>query len=141
MKIVLQQIPLEGVAFEESIPASELELETDVVSCDSPVLVKARVSRITNAVTIHLEIETALKMLCSRCLRWFVVPYGKKLQLNYQTQKDDTVLDLNPDIRQEIFLDYPLKPLCVEECRGLCPGCGVNLNDGPCACARRREEN
>ncbi len=43
-------------------------------------------------------------------------------------------LDLEPLVRDAVLLDLPLAPLCSEECQGLCPQCGANWNDGPCAC-------
>jgi uncharacterized protein len=43
-------------------------------------------------------------------------------------------IDLNPDIREEIILVYPIKPLCSIDCKGLCPKCGKNLNEGKCNC-------
>jgi uncharacterized protein len=46
-------------------------------------------------------------------------------------------LDLNLDelMRQSILLALPLKPLCADDCRGLCPQCGHRLSEGPCHCA------
>ncbi|HQP29583.1 MAG TPA: DUF177 domain-containing protein, partial [Syntrophales bacterium] len=43
-------------------------------------------------------------------------------------------LDLDPIVYEQILLQIPLKILCREDCRGLCPHCGANLNDGPCRC-------
>ena len=43
-------------------------------------------------------------------------------------------LDLEPLARDAVLLDLPLAPLCSDECLGLCPQCGTNWNDGPCAC-------
>jgi uncharacterized protein len=43
-------------------------------------------------------------------------------------------IDLTPLIREQILLSLPLRPLCTEECRGLCAGCGVNLNKEACRC-------
>ncbi len=43
-------------------------------------------------------------------------------------------LDLEPMARDAVLLELPLAPLCREECRGLCPSCGANLNEGGCAC-------
>lgn len=43
-------------------------------------------------------------------------------------------IDLSPLIREQILLALPTRPLCREDCRGLCPHCGVNLNRGTCGC-------
>mgnify|MGYP000337985405 CR=1 FL=1 len=46
----------------------------------------------------------------------------------------DKVIDLEPLITAALLLEFPLIPLCDEECKGLCPQCGANLNEGPCGC-------
>ncbi|MBM4294554.1 MAG: DUF177 domain-containing protein, partial [Deltaproteobacteria bacterium] len=43
-------------------------------------------------------------------------------------------IDLQGIVREQIILSMPLKPLCHEDCRGLCPGCGANLNREACTC-------
>jgi len=45
-------------------------------------------------------------------------------------------LDLAPAVREQILLSVPVAPLCREECKGLCPRCGKDLNDGECGCDR-----
>jgi uncharacterized protein len=47
-------------------------------------------------------------------------------------------LDLAPLIRELAWLAIPMKHLCDPECKGLCPHCGVNLNDEPCQCEEIR---
>ena len=49
----------------------------------------------------------------------------------YQGQE----IDLGPYVWEELVFAAPAKYLCREDCRGLCPRCGANLNTGPCACA------
>lgn len=48
-------------------------------------------------------------------------------------------LDLAPVVREELILTVPLFPLCREDCAGLCPTCGADLNRGPCECAGAAE--
>jgi uncharacterized protein len=48
-------------------------------------------------------------------------------------------LDLAPVVREELILTVPLFPLCREDCAGLCPACGADLNRGPCECAGTAE--
>jgi uncharacterized protein len=43
-------------------------------------------------------------------------------------------VDLEPLARESLILDLPLVPLCREDCRGLCPTCGKDLNEGHCGC-------
>ena len=53
---------------------------------------------------------------------------------DYQTLSDDHVIDLEPLLRTAVSLALPFSPLCTEDCKGLCPRCGANLNEGPCDC-------
>lgn len=48
---------------------------------------------------------------------------------------DGEEIDLSPIVREQIFLALPTRPLCREDCRGLCPHCGANRNENPCDCA------
>ncbi len=118
----------------EVINPKDLDLETDLVKFSGPVTVKGVITKITNAVTADLSLAATVNLVCSRCLAEFKSPIEKKLRLNYGVDKTDIGLDLGPDIRQEIILDYPLKPLCSPVCKGLCPVCGKNRNEGACSC-------
>src|ERR1044072_582574 len=47
----------------------------------------------------------------------------------------DDQIDLNELLREQFYLELPMKPLCTEDCKGLCPQCGTNLNTGTCDCS------
>jgi len=134
MKINIDQIPPQGLTLEETIPPKSLELDTEIAQLSSPIQIKADVAKITNAVTVELNLNTQINFICSRCLNEFAVSLKKNLKLNYQVDKGQHEIDLNTDIRQDIILEYPIKPLCKPDCRGLCPRCGKNLNEGICGC-------
>ena len=134
MKIDVNRIPPEGLILEEDFDPGKLELETEIVRFRGPVKAIARVSKIVNAVTVHLELRAFLQEICSRCIKDFDVDFRKEIELNYPIDKLESVIELDPDIREEIILDYPLKPLCASACKGLCPKCGKNLNEGGCTC-------
>ena len=135
MKIDLNKIPLEGAVLEEEISASVLELDTETVKFLGPVKVRAEVFRITNAVTVNLKLNGLLNLKCSRCLKEFEANFKKDLRLDYQVDRTESALVLDQDIKEEIILDYPIKPLCKPDCIGLCHKCGKNLNEGGCSCA------
>ncbi len=134
MKIDLRQIPLEGLILTEEILARALDLETEIIKFDSPIRVRAEVFRITNALSVHLTAEASLRLTCSLCLNDFESNLQKDVNLSYPLEGGQLSIDLDPDIREEIILDYPIKPLCEPGCRGLCPRCGKNLNEGKCNC-------
>ena len=135
MKIDINNIPLEGLTLEEKVSPSVLDLETDTVKFSGPIKIRAEVSRISNAVSVNLSLSGSTLLNCSRCLKEFNVALKKIPRLNYQVDKSEPIIDLDQDIREEIILDYPIKPLCNPDCKGLCPKCGKNLNEGGCSCA------
>jgi uncharacterized protein len=47
-----------------------------------------------------------------------------------------TIIDLAPHIREEIVLSMPIRLLCKEGCKGICPDCGIDLNTGECICGK-----
>jgi uncharacterized protein len=134
LKISVNQIPLEGLTYEEEVSVSDLDLETEIIKFCAPIKIKADISKITNAVTVHLTINGRMLSSCSRCLEGLEIELNKNLDLNYSVTKEDREIDLDPDIREEIVLGYPIKPLCRADCRGLCPKCGKNLNIETCDC-------
>jgi len=150
MKININKIPLEGLTLEEEVNPSKLDLDTDIVKFREPIKITAQVLRITNALTVDLTLNFSLYMDCSCCLNGFKAEFKKNLQLNYLVSNSESsidtstslechgersrTIDLNPDIRDEIILDYPMRPLCSPVCKGLCVKCGQNLNEGKCNC-------
>jgi uncharacterized protein len=134
MKINITQIPPEGLVLEGAIPPGSLDLNTDIAAIASPISVSAVVHKITNTVTVDLELAVSEQFVCGRCLNEFKVDFTKSLQLNYPVNSKDREIDLSQDIREEIVLDYPIKPLCADDCKGLCPKCGNNLNKEKCNC-------
>jgi uncharacterized protein len=57
------------------------------------------------------------------------------------TYYSNEIIDLSDEIRQQIELSVPIKPLCKDDCLGLCPICGTNLNKGKCSCPSAEGEN
>ncbi|MFA5116864.1 MAG: DUF177 domain-containing protein [Candidatus Omnitrophota bacterium] len=134
LKIDLNRLPAEGLVLEENINASDLDTDSEFIKANGPIKVRAEVSRITNAVTVALEMNAALKMRCGRCLEDFEAPLKKGVVLNYFVESSQRAIDLTPDVREEFLLAYPMNPLCSPGCKGLCPKCGQNLNKQKCAC-------
>ena len=134
MKIELNQIPPEGLILVEEISPEKLDLETELIKFNGPVMVRARVEKITNAVTVRLTAEASMRSSCGRCLEDFNIDFRKDINLSYPVSKNELSIDLDPDIREEMIIDYPIKPLCRNDCKGLCQKCGKNLNEGGCSC-------
>jgi len=134
VKIFINQVPPGGLLLEEEIKPAELDLETELIKYRSGLKVKAFVSRAINAIIVELDIQALLSAPCSRCLTEFRWQFNKNTRLSYTFDSSTSFIDLNPDIREEVMLDYPIKPLCGPDCKGLCVICGKNKNEGGCNC-------
>ena len=106
------------------------------------------------------RMASRLQMACSRCLDPFEVPVDTTFDLRYvpavenvgegevEVGEEDLttayhregMLDLTELMREQFVLALPLKPLCDEACRGLCPQCGTNHNRAACDCAPAWED-
>ena len=58
-----------------------------------------------------------------------------------ETIVTDTDLNVEELLRQAILVELPLQPLCSEDCKGLCPKCGNNFNEGLCSCQKDADES
>lgn len=134
MKIDARQIPDQGMLLTEEFTSQELDLDTDIIKLQGPVKARAIVTKSYGAVEVVLTLDTSLCLNCSRCLEDIKTGFDRKVQLNYAVDNLDPIIDLDADIREEIILSYPVKPLCKDGCKGLCPKCGKNLNEGGCNC-------
>ena len=109
-------------------------------------------------------VKTALELACSRCLEPFVMPVDREFDLRYlpaaaaeprpdeddeiEVEDDDVSLtfyrdeqiDLTELLREQFYLALPMKPLCVTDCKGICPQCGTNRNTAPCDCNPQWED-
>jgi len=106
------------------------------------------------------HVAARLEMSCSRCVEPFEVPVDSTFELRYvpaeqnagegehEIAEDDLttafyregVLDVIELLREQFQLALPMKPLCTEDCRGLCPECGANLNRTECGHAPQWED-
>ena len=114
-----------------------------------------RVIRTHQGVIVRAELETQVRLTCSRCVSVFVYSSvltmeeesfptidpvtGRKTEPLEEDEgeiylDDQHVLDMSEVVRQYVLTGVPIKPLCREECSGLCPECGTNLNEEKCKC-------
>jgi uncharacterized protein len=106
------------------------------------------------------QVRATLELPCGRCLEPFTMPVDQSFDLRYQPhaantgegereiEEDDLTtafyendeIDLGQLMREQFYLSLPMKPLCGEDCKGLCPMCGTNLNRGTCDCKREWDD-
>jgi uncharacterized protein len=134
VKLDTRQLPPEGVVLIEDFSPGDWELDTQSIKFLTPVQVTARITKVSNFLNINLDIGAKISLVCSRCLADIRLDFQKNVELNYPIDPLKPKIELDPQIREEIILEYPMKPLCSPNCKGLCPDCGVNLNQEECKC-------
>jgi uncharacterized protein len=109
----------------------ESVLEGILVSGTADLEISAECSRCLDPVQWHEEVDlTELFRYPSTDARGVVLDEPDESEDPLPLVQDDFV-DLNPVLRDAVVIDLPLAPLCREECLGLCPDCGVRLEDEP----------
>jgi uncharacterized protein len=141
----------EGVhQFHFDVQASELGLGEQF----SDVHTDVSLDKAPNQIVLSVAVHTAADFTCDRCTEPFESRLDAKYRMHYIWNDEDasqydvaevqvipkggTIIDITEDVRQTVLIAVPLKLLCREDCLGLCPHCGKDLNQGPCGC--RSEE-
>lgn len=106
------------------------------------------------------ELKTTVELTCARCLEPVVENIDRKFDLLYRPLGVDAGKEemsvtgaeaeigyyqgegllLEDALREQVLLALPLKVICREDCKGLCPHCGANLNDRRCSCAEPADD-
>ncbi len=126
---------------------SQVEFQGGTPFCD-PVRVTGAVTVRAGVVTLSARVGFVFHGACDRCLTPFTKTYDIPLEHTLVTtleneENDDFILldnyqlNLSDLVMADILLELPYKTLCREDCRGLCPLCGKNLNEGLCGCNRK----
>jgi uncharacterized protein len=162
----LDEIPVEEVdlkwqedrasllAYLENLSPIDFDFET-------PLQSEAKIWKAGKSVLIKGKVQTNLRLQCVRCLKEFSYPLSSAFELTLHPLKgasfpEETELDgkemesgffeegkiyLSEIACEQIFLEIPYKPLCHEGCKGLCPGCGKDLNLSSCECVKEEFES
>lgn len=132
MKIDPSQIPSEGLEVREICEPGLMALEQDEVKFCSPLALDCKFTKTGSDVFCSGCFDAKVKLTCARCANEFTTDLRGKFSFEYPGKGSETTLDLSDDVRQEVLLGYPLKPLCRSDCKGLCSVCGQNLNERDC---------
>jgi uncharacterized protein len=90
---------------------------------------------VSGRVVLRGKVGTPLALQCGRCAEFFSTWIADSDFLrDYPLREGQQELDVTEDLREAVLLHMPTYPICGDACRGLCPRCGRNLNEGPCAC-------
>ncbi len=155
MRIEVDRLAETGESFAHTYAPGELSLEDEFVRPTVETTVEGRASRKRDEVKVKGVIRGAIEVACDRCLK----PVAGNLEVefdaafvpkekapsatdNVELQEEDLAVDFYEDeavnvdelVREQILLALPTRQLCREECLGLCPTCGNDLNAAQCSC-------
>jgi uncharacterized protein len=128
----------------------DFEVDTDH-PFTSNIKAKLTLMRIKDGIHAFIkDFKTSVTFTCLKCLKEFDVEIaldktervfffeeqkGESDQFDlFYVDKKSFTIDISNFLRQEIILHFPMIPVCSKSCKGLCPTCGKNLNDGACKC-------
>jgi uncharacterized protein len=152
MVIDVNEIPKEGLHISQDFDFVSLDLvEEDAVFLE-PTKAVVEIKKVGSEVVVKGRIATRLSFVCSRCLRPFEYCVDSAFDLVYLPEELSEMkeeldekdldrffyyqeqLDLREIVLEQLNLSFPLRPLCSENCEGLCPICGEVIHNGRCAC-------
>jgi DUF177 domain-containing protein len=139
----------------------ELDLREGEADLAGPVTGRLRLHRTNQGIYVDGMVSAPIRLQCTRCLRDFTETLEFPLREEFYPTIDVTSgvpvsgphdadafainrhheVDLREPIRQALVLALPMKPLHSEDCAGLCPRCGKDLNEGPCGCSPEESDN
>ncbi len=151
-------LPAESAHFQGELTLDLLKCGPDLYTFDKPISWDVDVTNTGEALLVVGTCEGAGTTACARCAEpaqvnligdiegyFFLdaesVSQEDKEEDEFDILPENHVIDLIPLIQAALTLDVPLIPLCEDDCKGLCPVCGANLNKGDCGCEREEDIN
>ena len=155
MFISLQQLEQRPVRFDVDIPAGEIDYDGNV--SQSTVLHAVGLAQLLNhslgEIRVEGKLSVTVEAICDRCLEKATFPIDNRFDLIYMpaaesVRGEDEIdqaaievgyyeghgLGLNDVLREVVLLALPMQLVCDEACKGICPTCGQNRNQGNCGC-------
>jgi uncharacterized protein len=145
---------IEAVEDSNRFPALVKAQESGECAFSSPISIALSIAREYDHIRLHGGISTSVKLTCSRCLAEYATDIASRFTIFYTksvaSQPEDEVelgeedlisvsysgdeIDFADEVAEQVLLEIPYKPLCSEECKGLCFSCGTDLNKAVCSC-------
>jgi uncharacterized protein len=111
-------------------------------------IINVSLDKIERDFRVRLHLKSVATFDCDRCLKGFDCDVDLQQEQIYKTGSanqlidedllalpvDATEIDFTEVLNEIVILNHPLKSLCKEDCKGICPGCGTDLNENQCQC-------
>lgn len=135
LQVRVKDIPAEGLTLKDVMSVESFAfLKDDFIRFKAPVEVAATVHKVDLTILAQTVSEGHYVSKCSRCLENVEKPWKVDFDFDVPIDRKTDFVDLTEEIRQEIILNIPATLYCSDDCKGLCVGCGVNLNLEKCKC-------
>lgn len=137
-----------GIGFGQEISLADLSLG-GMHPFPTPLRMQGQVLNRAGIVTLSYQLEGVRHCRCDRCLKEWEEPFCQPFEhtvvrrVNNEADEDEFLVcpqgfvDLEEMVHTDVVLSLPPVQLCREDCRGLCPRCGKNLNEGDCGCSAK----
>ena len=141
LAIDVARLDRDGEAVEGVLDDAVLDLHDEYLRPFAGIRYRLSVQLVGRELLARGELEQDFEAVCSRCGADFdftvTVP---DFLASFETDEKTEIVDLTDELRQSIILALPTYPVCRADCRGVCPTCGRNLNEGPCACVHEERD-
>ena len=154
MRIELENLEGGRGDFAHVYQPDELDPVDERIRLTQPATVKGKVRLSGNEVFVNGHIDTRAQVECDRCLQQIELPVSADFALEYITGSDyessnlaeltedamavsvfdGEAIDIDEIVKEQIVLAVPTRVLCREDCKGICPECGIDKNTGECQC-------
>ena len=141
MKIIVDRIPESGQRIYSQEPVAQYDIAyLDIVFKD-PIDIDVGAQVISGILVVSGKIWTKVQLTCSRCLSTFSREWiDASYHFDCAIRGPNEIIDLTDHIREDIILGLPVKPLCREDCKGLCIICGADRNKTACECPKAKTD-
>jgi uncharacterized protein len=154
MRIQLENLEGGRSDFAHVYQPDELNPVDERIRLTEPATVKGKVRLSGNEVFVNGHIDTRAQVECDRCLQQIELPVSADFALEYITGSDyessemaeltedamavsvfdGDAIDVDEIVKEQVLLAVPTRLLCREDCKGICPECGIDKNTGECQC-------
>ena len=161
MRIELERLEELGGKFSRQYAEGELTLDDPELNLVQPPEIRGRARRDGKEVELSGELQAKIETACDRCLRpvevairsefaeRFVPAVSWRAEEQHELSEadlnlavyDGETIELDDVVREEILLAMPGHVVCREDCRGLCPVCGIDRNHGSCQCESKEVDS
>lgn len=134
----------QSVPIQETVALGPVVFQGEPIEFAGPVTVSGSIINAGAFLEFNARVEGAAGLICGRCTERYEQPFSYGVELRFARQGDleqDIVgftgewIDMDPYLTTEIVTRLPIRRLCKQKCKGLCPVCGLNLNHASCDCS------